>query len=286
VPWRSRIKPSATTALCVVAARLSFPGRWYGLADFFSKSPSWLSSVFVDACQFLAGKWGEVLRWHPSLTYERLKAFEAGVICAGGSPRIWGFVDGTFRGFCRPSGGFEEQLAAYSGHKKAHGMVWQAVVTPDGLVSSLAGPYLGPTNDYGMYCRSGLGDRLREVMGPHEVLYLYGDPAYRLVFGVMSPFRAAAGGRRQSLPPAQKAFNRRLASVRIAVENSFGETQQQWTYTHFAEGLRPGFQPVAAFYATAILLQNCRTCIRGGSPISRRFGVPPQSVEAYLLYSN
>jgi hypothetical protein len=68
--------------------------------------------------------------WHPSLTYKRLKAFEAGVVRAGGSPRIWGFVDGTFRGFCRPSGGFEEQLAAYSGHKKAYGMVWQAVVTP------------------------------------------------------------------------------------------------------------------------------------------------------------
>jgi DDE superfamily endonuclease len=157
---------------------------------------------------------------------------------------------------------------------------------PDGLVSSLAGLYLGPTNDYSMYCCSGLADRLCEVMGPYEILYLYRDPAYRLVFRVISPFRAAAGGRLCLLPPAQQAFNRRLASVRIAVENSFGETQQQWTYIHFAEGLRPGFQPVAAFYTTAILLQNCCTCIHGSSPISRRFGVPLQSVEAYLLYTN
>jgi len=67
-------------------------------------------------------------------------------------------------------------------------MVWQAVVTPDGLVSLLAGLYLGPTNNYSMYCHSGLGDQLREVIGPHEVLYLYRNLAYRLVFGVMSPF--------------------------------------------------------------------------------------------------
>jgi hypothetical protein len=69
--------------------------------------------------------------------------------------------------------------------------------------------------------------------------------------------------------------------VRITVENAFGQTQQLWTYTAFNKGLKAGWQPVAAYFAVAILLSNCLTCIRGNS-ISGRFFLPPPTVEAYL----
>jgi hypothetical protein len=87
-----------------------------------------------------------LLEWHPQLTYSRLRVFEDAIRDVGGCGRIWGFVDGTFRGFCRPMGD-AAQRAAYNGHKRSHGQQWQAIVTPDGLVSSLIGPYLGPIND-------------------------------------------------------------------------------------------------------------------------------------------
>jgi hypothetical protein len=95
----------------------------------------------------------------------------------------------------------------------------------------------------------------------------------------MCPFEDPRG--RHYLPPAEKAFNRQLSSVRIAVENSFGQTQQQWTYTAFSKGLKEGWQPVAAYFAAAVLLSNCYTCIRGNS-ISGRFMVTPPTVELYL----
>ena len=43
---------------------------------------------------------------------------------------VWGFIDGTLRKTCRPSY-FQKLL--YSGHKRAHGIKFQSVVTPDGL---------------------------------------------------------------------------------------------------------------------------------------------------------
>lgn len=69
VPFRHRISPDPETALAVVLARLSFPGRWDALSDIFGRSPSWLSTVFNDTVVFLASEFGPLLRWHSQLTY-------------------------------------------------------------------------------------------------------------------------------------------------------------------------------------------------------------------------
>jgi len=156
-------------------------------------------------------------------------------------------------------------------------------VTLDGLVSSLVGPFLGPTNDWTMWRRSGCEEAVRGSLGRHRVLYLYGDPTYRCSFRVMPPFTHARG--RRYLSRRRQDFNRSLATVRIAVENAFRQTQQLWTYTAFLKGLSSGKQLVAAYFAAAVLLSNCHTCIRGNS-ISKRFIVTPPSVESYLNLSN
>jgi hypothetical protein len=104
VVWRNRLKPHLETALCVLCARLSYPGRWAGLADLFGRSQAWLSTVFNDIVIFLAGRFGPVLWWHPQLTYNRLQVFADAVEREGGAGGVWGFVDGTFRGHCRPKG--------------------------------------------------------------------------------------------------------------------------------------------------------------------------------------
>ena len=246
----------------------------------FGKSAGWLSAVFNDAVTFLVEEFTPLLQWHPQLTYSRLQVYADAVEEVGGYRGIWGFVDGTFRGFCKPSKGDEAQRAVYNGHKRQHGQVWQAVVTPDGLVSSLVGPFLGPTNDWTMWRRSGCEEAARSSMGCHEVLYLYGDPAYRCSYGVMPPFTHPRG--RRYLSREKQDFNRSLATVRIAVENAFGQTQQLWTYTAFSKGLSANKQLVAAYFAVAILLSDCHTCIRGNS-ISKRFLVTPPLVESYLF---
>lgn len=134
-------------ALCVVLARLVYPGRWPGLQHIFGKSVGWMSSVFTDVILHISRSHRDLLGWHPQFTYDRLEAYADGTFFAIGMEDIWGFVDSTFRAFCKPGSSDEAQRAAYSGHKKQHGQNWQAIVTPDGLVSSLVDPYLGPAND-------------------------------------------------------------------------------------------------------------------------------------------
>jgi hypothetical protein len=154
VTYRNRYIPDAETAFCVIAAHLSFPNRWEHLCDLFGKSKSWLSTVFDDIILFLALRFGLLLWWYPQLTYNWMVAFSKAVHDAGSVEGVWGFVDGTFQGYCHPTGN-EEQRRVYSGHKKFHGNNYQAIVTPDGLVSLLMGLFMGPTNDWTMWRHSG-----------------------------------------------------------------------------------------------------------------------------------
>jgi hypothetical protein len=47
---------------------------------------------------------------------------------------VWGFIDGTLQKTTRSS---------YSGHKRSHGIKFQSVVVPDGLIALLFGPING-----------------------------------------------------------------------------------------------------------------------------------------------
>jgi len=58
---------------------------------------------------------------------------------------IWGFVDGTIRPICRLS--TIDQRFWYTGYKKLFGFKFQAISTPDGLITSLAGPTTAADKD-------------------------------------------------------------------------------------------------------------------------------------------
>ena len=116
-------------------------------------------------------------------------------------------------------------------------------------------------------------------MDGHSTLYLYGDPSYKYSYRVIAPFKHPRGC--PALEKWQQKTNERLFSVRISVEHTFGHTQVLWTYTAYGKGLRAGSSPVAAYFAVAILLTNCLTCLRGNQT-SERFVVDPPSVEEYL----
>jgi DDE superfamily endonuclease len=185
-------------------------------------------------------------------------------------------VDGTFRGHRRPKD-YNSQRTVYSGHKRAHGMNYQAIVTPDGLVSSIIGPFAGANNDWAMWKRSGCEEEIRQVMDGHETLYIYRDPAYNASFGVACPFKHPQG--RRHLTHAEQHFNKALSTVRIAVEQAFRDIQVQWTYTAFGKGLTAGAQPVAAQFIVAVLLTNCWVCLREPK---NRFLIDPINIEEYL----
>jgi hypothetical protein len=282
IAWSNRLKPSPELAMAVTCCRLRYPNDWAILCDHFGRSRGWLSTVFTDVIEFIDGRWKHLLQWHPRLDNKRrIKWFAETIRRKGGGVNIWGFVDGTFRGFRRPT---QRQRDYYSGHYHGHGFKYQAIVTPDGLVSSLIGPFHGRDNDWSIWQQSGVAEKLTVILnrGRRQGLgmYLYGDLAYSQHIGIMAPYKHHLGFR--YLDPGQAVFNRRLAKVRIAVEHAFGQTQSLWTYTAFSGGLQSGSQAVASFFRTAVLFTNLYTCATGHSQSSTRFVCPPPTVRQYL----
>ena len=95
-----------------------------------------------------------------------------------GLSTLFGVINGTLRKTCRPSY-FQKLL--YSGHKRAQGIKFQSVVTPDGLFACFFGPINGNQHDSYMLARSEFIPKLQEFMPPaggDTVYSLYADPAY------------------------------------------------------------------------------------------------------------
>jgi DDE superfamily endonuclease len=76
----------------------------------------------------------------------------------------------------------------YSSYYKDYGIKWQAIVTLDGLISSLCGLYPSLANDWTMLNDSGVLDKCWAVYGNRQRLYIYSDLAYSSAFGIIRPY--------------------------------------------------------------------------------------------------
>jgi hypothetical protein len=280
IQWRNRQKPTPDKALCVFLRRLASPNDLNSCADLFGRSTGWISACFNDVAEHVATSFEDILRWRPALNnYRLLQIFGQAVnkINGAGGGQVWGFIDGTFVAFCRPE--VYDQKLAYSGHKHMHGQKFQAILTPDGIISSLVGPFRGPDNDLEMFYRSQIQDRIREVIQDRPMLYLFGDAGYEHEFGLWAPFQHANGWR--SLEPEQLRFNRMFSKARIEVEHGFGLVNNLWLAHTYKRKQQSGNQLVSAHYMAAVLMTNLYTCYRGNQS-SKRFGISPPSPEEYL----
>ena len=102
--------------------------------------------------------------------------------------KCWCFIDGTVRAICRPG---LVQKPFYNGHKRFHGLKFQTIATPDGLVAHMFGPIESCRHDLGMLRESGLGNQLESLLDtPNGKTYcIYGDPAYPLRPQLLAPYK-------------------------------------------------------------------------------------------------
>ena len=214
------------------------------------------------------------------LTYEQLARYATVCKKAGTGRDIWGFIDGTATEVGRPDE--DLQRAYYSGHKKKHCLQHQAIVTPDGLVTSLMGPFLGKTNDWSIVKETKMRrilKRAHSAKSPDQPrLSLYGDKAYLCCWGIIGPYKDYP---KKPLTPDQAYFNQRMSRLRIEVEHAFGICSNYWSFSGDKKKMRVGQSPAAAYFFVGVLLTNILNCYRPNQ-ISRRFGMCPPTVEEYL----
>ena len=260
--------------MLILCRRLAFPSRLCDLAETFGMSKSAVSEILLWEIDFLVNRYREVLTLDTRrLTAERIAEFAAAIRDKGAPvAKVWGFIDGTFRKTCRPS---LFQRVVFSGHKRAHGLKFQAVVTPDGLISHVFGPIEGRHHDAFLLAQSGLPDALREHSQFHGY-FLYGDKGYYTSDVIISGWRGAV------LSEEEKSFNASMSSVRIAVEWQFGHVVRYWHHLDLRSAMKIFKSPVANLYTVGVLLANCHTCITRNNQTSQYFGLSPPSLREYL----
>lgn len=266
-----------TEALSVLLKRFAYPCRFADMVARFGRPVPQLCMITNRMMDYLFDEYSHLLADlnQPWLSRDRLRHFAA-TIYDKGAPleNCWGFIDGTVRPLCKPD---ENQRILYNGHKRVHGIKFQSVVAPNGLIASLFGPVEGRRHDSGMLVDSGLLQELSHYsFAPDGTpLCVYGDPAYPLRVHLQGPFKGA------HLTPAEQQFNKAMSQVRVSVEWLFGDIVNYFAFLDFKKNLKIGLSPVGKMYIVCALLRNAHSCLYQSST-SKFFGIDPPQIQDYF----
>ena len=109
-----------------------------------------------------------------------------------------------------------------------------------------------------------------------RIFSVYGDPAYPLSDGhILAPYRGGVISRNQMI------FNKRISSVCIWVWG-FGKVLSLFAYLDLKKIQKLYLQPVGKYYAIAVVLTNCHTCMYGSETSS--FFQHPTTLTSGLYY--
>jgi len=259
-------------ALCVVLRRLAYPARWSDLSRIFRKNIGWLSSIYRVTILFLFKTWSKRLSVSYLSTNQKIERFKNAISEKCGSiltRGAIGFLDGTWLKTCRP---LNDQESIYSGYHSAHGLAFQGIAAPDGLIRYFSTAYAGRLSDFAVYLRDNLGGKT-----PQDA-YVISDSIYRSSSRNLSMWKTSQTQGR----PDRRRFNRVISSVRVSVEWAFGQVArlfpalQFWRDRGHCEN-----QLVGVEFSVAVHLANIHVCFYG-SQIGDYFEVEIPKLEEYL----
>lgn len=272
---KQRSRFPADKALFITLRRSVYPNRLGDLARDFGVSPAQISVCVDDVVDFIYKKWKHLLGFHESrFSIEQLRRY-AEATHDFGCPLdgCVGFIDGTMRPCARPQ---LHQRHLFSGHKRQHGVKFQAIVTPDGIVSHLGGPFTANRHDAAILTQSGLLPFMEQQFRDDKRNFcLFGDAGYPISAHLVCPFKGA------SLTEDQRAFNVEMSRSRICVEWSFGKVIELFAFLDFKKNLKLFLQPIAKYYVVATILANCHTCLYGSQTTSL-FNTRAPTLQQYL----
>lgn len=131
---------SGTEGLLLFLKRFAYPCRLSDMISRFGRSVPEISLILSEVTSHIADSYGHLLQSldQPWLQPLNLEMYADAIYRKGAAlDNCWGFVDGTLRQIARPG---EHQRVMYNGHKRVHGIKFQSVVTPNGMIANLYGP--------------------------------------------------------------------------------------------------------------------------------------------------
>ena len=128
--------------MCMLCMKYAWPTRLGSMVKVFGASVSKISRVVSAMRRLLHKAFVSALNHPGDLSLRELLRFSAAIEAKSGigGRFIFGFVDGTVRPMPKPS---HLQGAVYTGKDRVHALKYQSVVTPDGMLHQLAGPWPG-----------------------------------------------------------------------------------------------------------------------------------------------
>ena len=262
--------------LCILLKRLAYPCRYTDMVSRFGRNPTELCLIFNTVLKYVYATHEHRLRsWdQPFLRPQDLHRYTESIQQRGAPlQNCFGFIDGTVHRITRPK---NNQRVVYNGHKRVHGLKFQSIVVPNGLIANLNGPFEGRRHDSTMLRESGVLQELQRVAWRDgEPLCLYGDPAYPLGVHLQCPFRDVA------LNPQMQRFNQAMSEVRVSVEWVFGSILNYYKFIDFKKQMKIGSSPVGKIYLVCGILQNAHTCLYGNI-VSEFFNLQPPTLQEYF----
>ncbi len=130
--------------LAIMLCQLAYPNRLSDLVPLFGCHITELSCI---ANAMVKQIWTQFSHKLEQLDFEWINLEDFAEAVAGkGCPldNVWGSIDGTLCSMCRPS---EMQELYFSRHKRKHGLKYQSILCPNGLIEHCAGPVEGRWHD-------------------------------------------------------------------------------------------------------------------------------------------
>jgi hypothetical protein len=282
-----RVRCSGTEALLVVFYVLHSQDNLINMVErepFNHPTSHWsvakLSLIFNHTIILLHNRWIDTIKWSRAcLGVSRQQYYREKISAKWQSytgnplmPPVSALLDATCRPIARPRRG---QEATYNGWKRYHCLKYQSVVTPDGMISSLCGPFLGIENDRMMITLSNLKQKWRSAfLGAYKMLADAGYSEDPFVLLIPFPGRPAAGS-------IESEFNKYLSKIREPVEWPFGDVVRKFPFMTLKTQQRILLRPVARYYAVAVLLRNILNILYPGQ-VSQFFDCKPPTLDVYL----
>ena len=273
---RARDRCSLFVALAMMCMKFAWPTRLGSMVRMFGTSMSRMSRIIGELRRVLYSMFSPALS-HPSpIPLLDLERFAGAIAVKSGSNRVFGFIDGTVRPIPKPT---YLQAAVYNGKDRVHAIKYQALVTPDGMLQQLAGPWPGSRHDMHMLHQSQLRAFVRSLpaRGDGTSFVVYADQGYAESAEVETPYFDGAAN------AVHEGINQAMASSRIAVEWAFGDIVALWASLDMKRTQQLLSQrKIAQVYLVAGLLTNFMNCFHPNKG-SQYFRVAPPTFEEYVV---